>query len=116
MIQDKVINEFVDYLFDTPPYKTQFSKNNRDGLKNVIKHLLESLYKEIPEDIINYLEVNASKYFLDLLYREAGISDYFIQRVPESLKVRVSSGISLYRDSKRCLITFFKPSLLFLEN
>ena len=90
MIQDKVINEFVDYLFDTPPYKTQFSKNNRDGLKNVIKHLLESLYKEIPEDIINYLEVNASKYFLDLLYREAGISDYFIQRVPESLKVRVS--------------------------
>lgn len=90
MIQDKVINEFVDYLFDTPPYKTQFSKTNRDGLKNVIKHLLESLYQEIPGDIINYLEVNASKYFLDLLYREAGISDYFIQRVPESLKVRVS--------------------------
>ena len=90
MIQDKVIKEFVDYLFDTPPYKTQFSNTNREGLKNIIKHLLDSLYKDIPEDIINYLEVNASSYFLDLLYREAGISDYFIQRVPESLKVRVS--------------------------
>ena len=90
MIRDKVIKEFVDYLFDTPPYKTQFSNTNREGLKNIIKHLLDSLYKDIPEDIINYLEVNASSYFLDLLYREAGISDYFIQRVPESLKVRVS--------------------------
>lgn len=100
MIQDKVINEFVDYLFNTPPYKTQFSKTNREGLKNIIKHLLESLYKEIPEDIINYLEVNASKYFLDLLYREAGISDYFIQRVPESLKVRISYLLNVLNINK----------------
>lgn len=90
MIKDTVIDEFVDYIFDTVPYKTQFNKTNREGLKNIIQDLIETLYQDIPEDVINYLEKNASKYFLDLLYREMGISDYFIDRIPSALKKRVS--------------------------
>ncbi len=89
-VSEEVIQSFTDYLFKTEPFNTLVNGNNREGIKNIIKKLLEDLYQNIPEDTLNYLEKNASNRFLDLLYREAGISDYHISKVPENLKVRLS--------------------------
>lgn len=89
-ITSEQMNEFVDYLFETPPYKAQFIYSNKEGFKKILKEFFEVLYSDIPKDVINYLETNASSYFLDLLYRESGISDYFIKRIPQALKLRLS--------------------------
>ncbi len=89
-VSEEIIQSFTDYLFKTEPFNTLINGNNKEGIKNIIKNLLEDLYQNIPEDTLNYLEKNASNKFLDLLYREAGISDYHISRVPENLKVRLS--------------------------
>ena len=89
-VSEEIIQSFTDYLFKTEPFNTLINGNNKEGIKNIIKNLLEDLYQNIPEDTLNYLEKNASNRFLDLLYREAGISDYHISRVPENLKVRLS--------------------------
>lgn len=89
-ITDETIDSFVEYLFATEPFATLVTGNNREGIKNIIRRLLEDLYQNIPEDTIGYLEKNASNKFLDLLYREAGITDYHISRIPENLKVRLS--------------------------
>lgn len=86
----ETIDSFVDYLFGMEPFTSLMTGSNRDGFKNIIRKLLEDLYQNIPEDVIGYLEKNASNKFLDLLYREAGISDYHISKVPENLKVRIS--------------------------
>lgn len=89
-VSEEIIQSFTDYLFKTEPFNTLINGNNKEGIKNIVKNLLEDLYQNIPEDTLNYLEKNASNRFLDLLYREAGISDYHISRVPENLKVRLS--------------------------
>ena len=89
-ISEEIIQSFTDYLFKTEPFNTLINGNNREGIKNIIKNLLEDLYQNIPEDTLNYLEKNASNHFLDLLYRESGITDKFIKKVPEALKVRLS--------------------------
>ena len=89
-VSDEIIQQFTDYLFSTEPFKSLITGSNRDGFKNIIINLLEDLYTNIPEDVINYLEKNASNKFLDLLYREAGITDYHISKVPENLKIRIS--------------------------
>lgn len=88
-ITDQRVNEFVEFLFGTLPFK-QINGSNQDGLKNIYIQLIKDLYTHIPEDVINFLEKNASDYFLDILYREAGISDYHIKKVPQNLKVRIS--------------------------
>ena len=89
-ITTETIDDFASYLFDTEPFKSLLTGTNRDGFKNIIIKLLEDLYQNIPEDVIGYLEKNASNKFLDLLYREMGISDYHIAKVPDALKVRLS--------------------------
>ena len=88
-VTDQRISEFVNYLFDTLPFK-QINGTNRDGIKAIVNQLIKDLYTVIPGDVINFLEKNASDYFLDILYREAGISDYHIKRIPQNLKVRIS--------------------------
>lgn len=88
-VTDQRITEFVNYLFETLPFK-QINGSNKDGIKAIVNQLIRDLYTVIPEDVINFLEKNASDYFLDILYREAGISDYHIKRIPQNLKVRIS--------------------------
>ena len=94
-ITDETLRSFVDYLFKTEPFASLVTGNNKQGIQNIIYKLLEDLYQNIPEDVINYLEKNASDRFLDLLYREAGISDYHISKIPENLKVRLSYLLNL---------------------
>lgn len=89
-ISEEELNNFIDYLFETPPYKMHFVHSNKEGFKNIFKDFMRVLYSETPEEIYKYLEGNASSYFLDILYRERGIADYFISRIPSSLKVRIS--------------------------
>lgn len=89
-ITNETLDGFVEYLFNTEPFKSIIIGSNREGFKNIITKLLEDLYQNIPEDALNFLEKNASNKFLDLLYREAGITDYHISRIPENLKIRVS--------------------------
>ena len=108
-ITEEIINQFTDYLFATEPFKSLVTASNRDGFKNIIIKLLEDLYTNIPEDVINYLESNASNKFLDLLYREAGISDYHISKVPENLKVRLSyllNTLTVHRASQKTFALF----------
>ena len=63
-ITDETIDSFVEYLFGTEPFATLVTGNNREGIKNIIRRLLEDLYQNIPEDTIGYLEKNASNKFL----------------------------------------------------
>ena len=89
-ISNENINDFVDFLFKTEPFKTSLKGSNRQGLMNIISKLFENLYLDIPSDALNYMDSNASNKFLDLLYREAGINDYYLSKIPESLKMRLS--------------------------
>ena len=94
-ITSETVDNFVNYLFKMEPFASLLTGTNREGFKNIIIKLLEDLYQNIPEDVIGYLEKNASSKFLDLLYREAGITDYHISKVPEALKVRLSYLLNL---------------------
>lgn len=89
-ITNETIDDFIEYLYSTEPFNSLLLGSNREGFKNIFRKLLEDLYQNIPADAINYLEKNASNHFLDLLYRESGITDKFIKKVPEALKVRLS--------------------------
>ena len=53
-ITSEQMNEFVDYLFETPPYKAQFIYSNKEGFKKILKEFFEVLYSDIPKDVINY--------------------------------------------------------------
>ena len=66
-VSEEIIQSFTDYLFKTEPFNTLINGNNKEGIKNIVKNLLEDLYQNIPEDTLNYLEKNASNRFLDLL-------------------------------------------------
>lgn len=105
-ITNEVIDDFVEFLYSTEPFNSLIAGSNREGFKNIIRKLLEDLYQNIPNDAINFLEKNASNHFLDLLYREAGISDYYIKRVPEALKVRLSYLLSQLNTNRASQIIF----------
>ena len=94
------IDDFIDFLFSMEPFKSTLVNSNRDGIKNIFIKLLENLYLDIPEDVLNYIDSNASDRFLDLLYREAGIDDYYIARIPEALKVRLSYLLYLLTENR----------------
>ena len=40
-ITSEQMNEFVDYLFETPPYKAQFIYSNKEGFKKILKEFFE---------------------------------------------------------------------------
>lgn len=105
-ITDDTINDFVDYLFKTTPFQMQIPNLNKEGLKNIIKKLLEDLYYNIPKDLIDFMNTNASERFLDLIYREAGINDYHIKRIPENLKVKVSYLLNVLNLNKATQAVF----------
>ena len=113
MITNDTIDSFVEYLFNTEPFSTIITGSNRDGFKNIIIKLLEDLYQNIPEDVIGYLDKNASNKFLDLLYRESGISDYHISKVPDALKVRLSYLLNLLtiNRSTQAIFSLFHQAL-----
>lgn len=105
-ITNETIDDFVDYLYSTEPFNSLLTGSNREGFKNIVRKLLTDLYQNIPADAINFLEKNASNHFLDLLYREAGISDRFIKRVPEALKVRLSYLLNQLNSNRASQIIF----------
>ena len=99
-ITNENIEDFIDFLFSTEPFKTSLVSSNRDGIKNIFIKLLENLYLDIPKDVLNYIDSNASENFLDLLYREAGIDDYYISKIPEALKMRLSYLLNLLTENR----------------
>lgn len=105
-ITDEIITDFVDYLFKTTPFKMQIPAANKEGIKNIIKKMIADLYQDIPKDVLDFMGNNASERFLDLIYREAGISDYHIKRVPENLKVRVSYLLNVLNVNKASQAVF----------
>ena len=105
-ITNETIDDFIEYLYSTEPFNSLLTGSNREGFKNIFKKLINDLYQNIPNDAINFLEKNASNHFLDLLYREAGISDKFIKRVPEALKVRLSYLLSQLNTNRASQVIF----------
>ena len=108
-ISNETIEDFINFLFNTEPFSSLMQGSNRDGFKNIFVKLLKDLYQNIPADAINYLEKNASDIFLNLLYKEAGISDKMIKRVPAALKIRLSyllNTLNVNRASQRVFNLF----------
>ena len=99
-ISNENIEDFIDFLLKTEPFKSSMVSSNRQGFKNILVKLLKDLYLDIPNDVINYMDSNASAKFLDLLYREAGINDYYISKIPETLKMRLSYLLNLLNTNR----------------
>lgn len=99
-ISNENIEDFIDFLLKTEPFKSSMVSSNRQGFKNILIKLLKDLYLDIPNDVINYMDSNASAKFLDLLYREAGINDYYISKIPETLKMRLSYLLNLLNTNR----------------
>ena len=99
-ISNENIEDFIDFLFTTEPFRTSFNGSNRNGIKNILIKLLENLYLDIPKDVLNYMDSNASAKFLDLLYREAGINDYYLSKIPEALKLRLSYLLNILNTNR----------------
>lgn len=105
-ITNETIDDFVNYLFKTIPFQVQIPELNKEGLKDIIIKLIDDLYKNIPSDILDFMNSNASERFLDLIYREAGINDYHIKRIPESLKIRLSYLLNVLNLNKSTQAVF----------
>ena len=43
-VSEEIIQSFTDYLFKTEPFNTLINGNNKEGIKNIVKNLLEDLY------------------------------------------------------------------------
>jgi len=85
------LEEYVDILMSTSIFN---ENNNIPDIKELLLNVLQDLYINEPEDVINYLSKRPSAKLMDIIFSNYGIDEYTNSNYPSVLKNKTCNYLS----------------------
>jgi hypothetical protein len=79
--------EYSEIITDTPIFNTN---NNQDDIKGLLYEFLVDLYVTEPQEVINFVNQQPSKKFINNLFKQFGISNKISNNYPDLLKTKTA--------------------------